>query len=149
MQPIRDTMKGAAWSDVTEACYQKDMDLTEKYTFKSTDIESYLIYGMACTEVEVDVLTGKVLVTRVDIVEDVGESLNPLVDVGQIEGAFVMGLGYWLTEELVYDRSDGKLLTNRTWYYKPPGARDIPVDIRIQFLRNSPNPEAGFLRSKG
>ena len=149
MQPIRDTMKGAAWSDVTEACYQKDMDLTEKYTFKVPDISDYFIYGMACTEVELDILTGKVLVKRVDIVQDVGESLNPLLDVGQIEGAYVMGLGYWLTEELVYDRTDGKLLTNRSWNYKPPGARDIPVDIRIQFLKNSSNLKAGSLRAKG
>lgn len=59
-----------------------------------------------------------------------------------------MGIGYWLTEALVYNRENGELLTNRTWTYKPPGAKDIPIDFRIKFLHNSSNP-FGVLRSKG
>lgn len=59
-----------------------------------------------------------------------------------------MGVGYWLTEALVFDRESGALLTNRTWNYKPPGVHDIPVDFRIKFLRKSSNP-FGVLRSKG
>ena len=78
------------------------------------------------------------MITRVDIVEDVGESLNPLVDVGQFEGAFVMGLGYWHTE---------KQIVHGTQSHR--GARDFLVYITIQFLRNIPNPDAGFVRSKG
>lgn len=50
-----------------------------------------------------------------DILEDAGQSLSPLVDIGQVEGAFIMGLGWWLTEELVYDTSNGALLTDNTW----------------------------------
>lgn len=57
-------------------------------------------------------------------------------------------MGYYTTEHLVYDEKTGALLTNRTWNYKPPGVKDIPVDFRIKFLQNSPNP-AGVLRSKG
>lgn len=59
-----------------------------------------------------------------------------------------MGVGLWTSEELKYDKSTGRLLTDRTWTYKPPGAKDIPVDFRIMFRRNSVN-TAGVLRSKG
>lgn len=60
-----------------------------------------------------------------------------------------MGIGYWLTEKLIYNRINGELLTNRTWNYKPPGANDIPIDFRIKFISNSSNPNAGILNSKG
>lgn len=59
-----------------------------------------------------------------------------------------MGLGYWLSEQIIYDETTGDLLTNRTWTYKPPGAKDIPIDFRIEFIRDTKNP-LGVLRSKG
>lgn len=149
MAPIRSTLpKYAAWPTVTEACYGAGVELTAKYEFTPKDAKKYPVYGCACAEVELDVLTGNLLLTRVDIVEDTGDSMSPLVDVGQVEGAFVMGIGYWLSEELVYDQRNGELLTNRTWNYKPPGAKDIPVDFRISFPKNNPNAHAGVLRSK-
>lgn len=150
MKPVKDTMaENSNWTDLTEACYQKQIDLRATYQFKDTDVGTYNIYGMAAAEMEVDILTGNYNITRVDILEDVGESISPNVDVGQVEGAFIMGTGYWLSEELIYDRQTGKLLTNRTWNYKPPGVKDIPVDFRVTFLKNSSNPKAGVLRSKG
>ena len=64
---------------------------------------------------ELDVLTGEITIRRVDILEDTGTSINPEVDVGQLEGAFVMSLGMWLTEQVRYDPDSGRLLTHDTW----------------------------------
>ena len=78
-------------------------------------LKSYLIYGAACVEVEIDVLTGEMNIRQADLLEDTGTSISPEVDVGQVEGGFVMGLGLWTTEELKYDPKSGRLLTNDSW----------------------------------
>jgi len=65
--------------------------------------------------VEIDVLTGQHIIRRVDLMEDAGVSLNPELDVGQVEGAFMMGVGYWTSEDLVYDPKTGILTNDRTW----------------------------------
>lgn len=147
MKPVRDENPGAPWEMIAKLSYVKNIDLCSEAQYKAQDIKAYYIWGLSCAEVEADILTGNVQVTRVDILEDTGESISPGIDVGQIEGAFVMGIGYYLTEALVYDNESGALLTNRTWTYKPPGAKDIPIDFRVNFLRSSANP-AGVLRSK-
>lgn len=150
MEPVRAVMRaGYTWSELVAVCHERQIDLRSTYQFTPADLRPYDIYGIGACEVEVDVLSGMYQLRRVDIWEDVGESMSPLVDAGQVEGSFVMGIGYWCTEELVYDRKDGRLLTDRTWTYKPPGALDIPIDFRIKFVRNGPNPGSGFLRSKG
>lgn len=149
IQPIRKTLpKNATWPTITETCHLAGIDLTARYEFKPSDAKPYAVYGCACAEIELDILTGNLLINRVDILEDTGDSMSPLVDVGQVEGAFIMGLGYWLSEELIYNRQTGELLTNRTWNYKPPGAKDIPIDFRVSFPKNNPNSRAGVLRSK-
>lgn len=148
MKPVRDEMKDAKWFEITRACYNKFISLTVTHLAKATDIKPYTIWGLTCAEIETDLLSGNIQLRRVDILEDTGESMSPNVDVGQVEGAFIMGVGYWLSESLVYNRENGELLTNRTWTYKPPGVKDIPVDFRITFLRNSSN-QFGVLRSKG
>ncbi|XP_075144825.1 uncharacterized protein LOC142219934 [Haematobia irritans] len=148
LKPVKDSLKtGASWTEVVQAAWTKSINMIASDYYKAGDMKNYNIYGLALTEVEVDILTGNHLIKRVDILEDTGESLSPYVDIGQIEGAFVMCLGYWLTEQLVYDRQNGQLMTNRTWTYKPPGAKDIPIDFRIELLQGSANP-AGFMRSK-
>eukprot|EP00997_Jenningsia_sp_PLL12_P005736 NODE_2269_length_955_cov_12.626932_g1870_i0.p2 GENE.NODE_2269_length_955_cov_12.626932_g1870_i0~~NODE_2269_length_955_cov_12.626932_g1870_i0.p2 ORF type:complete len:150 (+),score=44.04 NODE_2269_length_955_cov_12.626932_g1870_i0:251-700(+) len=83
---------------------------------------------------------------RSDLLFDCGYSLSPLMDIGQIEGGFVQGLGYYLFEELKYD-DQGKQLTDSTWTLSPPGPLDIPSTINIELLANSPNVN-GVLSSK-
>lgn len=150
MKPIRDAMPdGYKWFELTQECHKQFIDLRATAQNKENDMGMYPVYGLSAAEMEVDILTGMYQLRRVDIVEDVGESLSPMVDVGQIEGGFVMGMGYWLSEKLVYDRTTSELLTDRSWTYKPPGAMDIPIDFRIHFLRKSPIPTAGVLGAKG
>lgn len=147
MKPIRDGNPGAPWEMIVKLSYVKSIDLCAEAQYKADELKGYFIWGLSCAELEVDILTGNVQVQRVDILEDTGESISPGIDVGQIEGAFVMGIGYYLTEALVYDDASGALLTNRTWTYKPPGVKDIPIDFRVSFLHGSANP-VGVLRSK-
>lgn len=77
----------------------------------------YDVYGITIAEVEVDLLTGQHIIRRLDVLEDAGTSMNPLIDVGQVEGALIMGIGYWTCEDLMFDPKTGVLLTNRTWVY--------------------------------
>lgn len=75
------------------------------------------------------------------------KSTNGEIDLGQAEGGFVMAMGFWLFEKVRYDPKTGICLTNGTWEYKPPTSKDIPVDFRVTFLDNAPNP-MGVLGSK-
>ncbi|MDD2545891.1 MAG: molybdopterin-dependent oxidoreductase, partial [Burkholderiaceae bacterium] len=90
----------------------------------------YFAYGAACTEVVLDTLTGESRVLRVDILHDVGRSINPAIDLGQIEGGFVQGMGWLTNEELVWD-AQGRLSTLGPSQYKIPAAGDIPADFRV------------------
>ena len=106
----------------------------------------YFVYAAAVTEVELDVMSGDIHVESAEIVYDCGISMNPSIDIGQIEGAYVMGLGYFLTESVKHE-SDGTLFTNGTWEYKPPMIADIPSVFNVTLLKDAPN-DAGILRSK-
>lgn len=96
----------------------------------------YFAFGAACAEVEIDTLTGENRLRRADILHDVGKSLNPAIDIGQIEGGFVQGMGWLTTEELVFGK-DGKLLTHAPATYKIPVASDIPEDFRVALYPNA------------
>lgn len=149
IKPIREGLPSSAtWQEIVQVAHQKFIDLSAKYMFKPSLAKTYDVFGCASAEIELDVLTGNMQILRVDIVEDTGRSISPLVDVGQIEGAFTMGIGYWLNEKLIYDPNSGELLTNRTWHYKTPGAKDIPIDFRIKFVQTNATDNVGILRSK-
>lgn len=99
----------------------------------------YFAFGMAATEVLLDILTGHHTILRTDILHDVGDSLNPGIDIGQVEGGYIQGLGWVTTEEIKWDEN-GNLLTHSPDTYKIPGVQDIPKDFRTQLLDNVPNP---------
>ena len=106
----------------------------------------YFAYGLAITEVVLDTLTGENRILRTDILHDAGASLNPSLDIGQIEGGYVQGAGWLTTEELVWDAS-GRLRTHAPSTYKIPTASDAPDVFNVK-LWDAPNPEKSIYRSK-
>jgi xanthine dehydrogenase large subunit len=97
---------------------------------------SYFAYGAAVAEVVVDTLTGEWKLARADVLYDAGKSLNPAIDIGQVEGAFIQGMG-WLTTEELWWNAGGKLMTHAPSTYKIPGVSDCPEDFRVELYNNS------------
>ena len=106
----------------------------------------YFAYGAACTEVAIDTLTGESRVLKVDILHDVGTSINPAIDIGQIEGGFVQGMGWLTTEQLVWN-DKGQLTTHAPSTYKIPATGDIPGHFKVD-LWPEPNREDNVFGSK-
>jgi xanthine dehydrogenase large subunit len=147
-----------SFGELARACVQARVQLsaagfyrTPKITWDRASATGrpflYFAYGAACAEVEIDALTGENRLVRADILHDCGRSLNPALDIGQIEGGFVQGMGWLTTEELVFHPEDGRLLTHAPSTYKIPVASDVPADLRVALYPNS-NPEATIYRSK-
>ncbi|MES0813089.1 xanthine dehydrogenase molybdopterin binding subunit [Roseibium sp. SCPC15] len=107
----------------------------------------YYAYGASCSEVSVDTLTGEYRVERTDILHDVGRSLNPILDKGQVEGAFIQGMGWLTTEELWWDNA-GRLRTHAPSTYKIPLASDRPREFNVSLAEWSVNKERTIKRSK-
>ena len=107
----------------------------------------YFAYGAAVCEVVIDTLTGENRLIRADILHDVGRSLNPAMDMGQIEGGFIQGLGWLTTEELWWDQ-EGRLRTHAPSTYKIPTTNDRPDDLRIRLWDRSVNRSPTVYRSK-
>ena len=107
----------------------------------------YYAYGAAVSEVIIDTLTGEHRLIRADILHDCGDSLNPAIDMGQIEGGFIQGVG-WLTSEELWWNAEGELKTHAPSTYKIPTSSDVPVDFRVRMLQSSPNREETIYRSK-
>jgi xanthine dehydrogenase large subunit len=107
----------------------------------------YFAYGAACSEVVIDTLTGENRLLRADILHDVGKSLNPALDLGQIEGGFIQGMGWMTTEELWWDKA-GRLRTHAPSTYKIPTANDRPDDLRVSLWAKGENRAETIYRSK-
>ena len=107
----------------------------------------YFAYGAAAAEVTIDTLTGEYQVTRADVLEDVGRSLNPAIDIGQVEGGFIQGMGWLTTEELWWDQK-GQLRTHAPSTYKIPLASDVPRIFNVKLAEWSINKEPAIGRSK-
>ncbi len=107
----------------------------------------YFAYGAAVSEVLVDTLTGEWKLLRTDVLHDVGRSLNPAIDIGQVEGAFIQGMGWLTMEELVWHPQSGKLMTHAPSTYKIPTANDCPPVFNVRLFEND-NVEDSIHRSK-
>jgi xanthine dehydrogenase large subunit len=145
------------FGELARACIEGRVQLSEAGFYKTPKITwdrprgrgrpfFYFACGAACSEVVIDTLTGENRVTRIDILHDCGKSLNPAIDIGQIEGGFVQGMGWLTTEELVFD-AEGRLLTHAPSTYKIPVASDVPADFRV-VLHPGGNREETIYRSK-
>lgn len=146
-----------SFAELSEQAYMARISLSATGFYKTPEIFYdrskasgrpfyYFALGAACSEVEVDRVTGESRVTRVDILHDCGHSLNPALDKGQVEGGYIQGLGWLTTEELVWN-DQGRLLTNSPATYKIPAISDMPPVFNVE-LFDQPNPEATIYRSK-
>ncbi|HPH13414.1 MAG TPA: xanthine dehydrogenase molybdopterin binding subunit [Burkholderiaceae bacterium] len=146
-----------SFNDVVKAAYANRIQLwsdgfyrTPKIHYDKTTLTGrpfyYFAYGAACTEVAIDTLTGESRVLQVDILHDVGRSINPAIDIGQIEGGFVQGMGWLTTEQLVWN-DKGHLSTHAPSTYKIPATGDIPAHFKVN-LWPEPNREDNVFGSK-
>lgn len=156
LRPYMDEMPGKTFKEVVNAAYLDRVDLSAHGFYKTPDVEgfgsarpfNYFCFGASVSEVEIDCLTGDFQVLRTDIVMDAGNPLNPAIDVGQVEGAFVQGMGWCCIEELVWGDEEhkwvkpGQLHTRGPGTYKIPTANDIPIDFRVSLLAGRPNDRA-------
>ena len=147
-----------AFEELVERAYLARVSLSATGFFRTPDIHFdneafqgspflYFCFGAAISEVIIDTLTGEYRVERVDICHDVGRSLNPAIDVGQIEGGFVQGMGWLTTEELWWD-DEGRLRTHAPSTYKIPAMSDLPSVMNVKLLDNPDFESATPYRSK-
>jgi xanthine dehydrogenase large subunit len=154
---IRSPKSERRFDDVVQMAYANRIQLwsdgfyrTPKIHYDKTTLTGrpfyYFAYGAACTEVAIDTLTGESRVLKVDILHDVGRSINPAIDIGQIEGGFVQGMGWLTTEQLVWN-DKGHLSTHAPSTYKIPATGDIPAHFKVD-LWPEPNREDNVFGSK-
>ncbi|XP_077979745.1 xanthine dehydrogenase/oxidase-like [Glandiceps talaboti] len=156
LEPIINENPKGTWEEWISAAYFNRVSLSatgyykvpKELNFYPNNIHEsctnyYFSYGAACCEVEIDCLTGDHQLKSADIVMDVGESLNPALDIGQIEGGFIQGYGLYVLEELRYSKS-GKLLTRGPGMYNVPRVGDMPSHFNVVFLDGAPCKDGVF-----
>ncbi|PKP36360.1 MAG: hypothetical protein CVT98_08140, partial [Bacteroidetes bacterium HGW-Bacteroidetes-15] len=138
------------FTELISAAYLNQISLSATGFYKTPDIHfdktkgrgkpfHYFAFGMAVSEVEVDMLTGHYENIRTDILHDAGKSINENIDLGQVEGAFIQGVG-WCTTEVIKWNDKGHMLNHSPDTYKIPSVQDIPKDFRVELLKDAPNP---------
>lgn len=152
LMPIKETITkqsgSLSWSSlISKALYESVNLSASAYYVPDPNSKSYLVYGAAVSEVEIDLLTGATIILRSDLLYDCGQSLNPAVDLGQIEGAFVQGIGFFMLEEYSIN-ADGLVTSDGTWTYKIPTVDTIPKQFNVKIL-NSGHHKNRVLSSKG
>lgn len=146
-----------AFSELVQQAYMDRISLSASGFYRTPKLQYdratgngrpffYFAYGASCSEVSIDTLTGEYKVDRVDILHDVGKSLNPAIDIGQIEGGFIQGMGWLTTEELLWDDS-GKLISNNAATYKIPAIGDTPEIFNVDLYPRA-NDEDSIYHSK-
>ncbi|GJM96866.1 hypothetical protein PR202_ga13738 [Eleusine coracana subsp. coracana] len=151
LKPIKESLEAKAgaveWSAlIAQACMVSVNLSAQAYWTPDPTFTGYLNYGAAISEVEIDVLTGATTILRSDLVYDCGQSLNPAVDLGQVEGAFVQGVGFYTNEEYATN-SDGLVIHDGTWTYKIPTVDTIPKQFNVELI-NSARDQKRVLSSK-
>ncbi|OWF50550.1 Xanthine dehydrogenase/oxidase [Mizuhopecten yessoensis] len=158
LAPIQEGKPQLTWIDLVQQAFLERISLsatgycrigTHHWDFEKGegDPYHYFTFGAACSVVEIDCLTGEHQVLSTDIVMDVGKSLNPGIDIGQIEGAFVQGYG-GLTMEEIHVEANGRYNISGPVDYKIPNVKDIPREFRVSLLKDCPNERAVY-SSKG
>ncbi|KAM7528388.1 hypothetical protein LguiB_031798 [Lonicera macranthoides] len=146
-EKLRKQMGSVTWGDIILQAHSENVNLSAStYLVPDSNSLHYLNYGAAVSEVEVNIITGETRILRSDIIYDCGQSLNPAVDLGQIEGAFVQGIGFFMSEEYL-SNSDGMVVTVGTWTYEIPTIDTIPTRFNVEVL-NSGHHKQRVLSSK-
>ena len=149
--------RGIAFADLVRAAYEARVQLWSDGFYATPDLDwdretmtgrpfYYFAYGAAVSEVVIDTLTGEFKLLRADLLHDAGNSINPAIDIGQVEGAFIQGMGWLTCEELCWN-DQGKLTTHAPSTYKIPAVNDTPAVFNTRLFHN-PNHEDTILRSK-
>ncbi|KAK3580014.1 hypothetical protein CHS0354_001675 [Potamilus streckersoni] len=154
LEPVMKENSKGNWEEWIMAAYMKRISLSATGFYQTPDLGydfatntgqpyNYFSFGAASSEVELDCLTGDHQVLRTDIVMDVGVSLNPAIDIGQIEGGFIQGYGLMMMEQQKMSPT-GYLFTRGPGTYKIPGFGDIPVEFNVSLLKGSVNKKAVY-----